>query len=86
MQLVLGISFYIQFLVKLQEKKFVGDIQNSDEVYKNIKVLLLEQASSILIIIINFVLTTLATKLSEAELHVSKTQFYISHTKRTVFA
>ena len=86
MQLVLGVSLYIQIFVKLQEKKFIGDLENSDEFYKSTYVLLLEQTSSIVIILINFVLTLLATKLSEAELHVSKTQFYISHTKRIVWA
>jgi uncharacterized BrkB/YihY/UPF0761 family membrane protein len=42
--------------------------------------------ASVCITVINAILTKLATSLSNFELHISKTGFYTSHTKRIVLA
>lgn len=86
MNLVLFVSLIFQFYIKVWEKAIVGKYQNSDKWFHIQGIRGLNILTSVLITVINSILTFLATKLSKLELHISKTGFYTSHTKAIVKA
>lgn len=86
MYLVLFVSLLVQFYIKVFEKKIVSDYKDSENWYHKTGIKALNIIASVMITIINAVLTMLATGLSNYELHISKTGFYTSHTKRIVLA